>query len=485
MKRAWFRRLGRLTAFCLAAALLLVYASLVLMEKNSTVWGIYAEPKNSLDVLYVGGSHTNAAVSPLQIYEQQGFTGYVLYSWSQPVWTSYHYVKEALKTQRPKVVVLDTFGFVYGNTYITDVDINTVSDQYSLKIKPSLNKLRLAIAMSRCQTGHKPFYRYADLMQYHGRWKNLTLGDFTWAFLPHPDMGKGFGPIYTTESFQHNQPGTITEQKGYAAAEAYLYKFMELAQNEGFQLVLMDLPYIAGDMEYGIYARLQRICAENGVDYISYLADSTLGQVGFAYETDMAEHAHVNYKGAAKLTEHLGRYLAGRYALPDHRQDPAYESWNVLAAAEKRELQDGDLKMTFDLGELLTKAMADDYLLVLQTRGDLTKADGAAVQAAFAAHGLPAEIFTSSSANALYVYAGGERIYGEVGQGRQLACTYTGSGYTLAAQSSPDAALCQLNGEELGRNRPGLNIVVLDFATGKRVQSVSFSTEHDYTAFTA
>lgn len=35
------------------------------------------------------------------------------------------------------------------------------------------------------------------------------------------------------------------------------------------------------------------------------------------------------------------------------------------------------------------------------------------------------------------------------------------------------------------RNRPGLNIVVADAATGKLVYSVSYSTLHDYTAYTA
>ena len=92
------RLAARLTAFCLLAALLLWYADAVLTEKTSTFWGLYDEPRDTIDVLYVGGSHANAAISPLQIYEQQGFTGYVAYSWSQPIWTSYHYIKVSSTT---------------------------------------------------------------------------------------------------------------------------------------------------------------------------------------------------------------------------------------------------------------------------------------------------------------------------------------------------------------------------------------------------
>ena len=163
--------------FVLLAGILVAYTDRVLWNKSGTIMGFYEEPKNSIDVLYLGGSHSNAAISPTQIYHEQGYTGYVLYSWSQPIWTSYHYLKEGLKRQKPKVVVLDSFGLVYGHTYISDVDINNVSNEWSLLIPPSLNRVQLAMAMSRCQTDHRPFYRYASLLENHNRWKVLTKED--------------------------------------------------------------------------------------------------------------------------------------------------------------------------------------------------------------------------------------------------------------------------------------------------------------------
>ena len=478
------RLAARLVAFCLLAALLLWYADAVLTEKSSTFWSLYDEPRDTIDGLYVGGSHANAAISPLQIYQQQGFTGYVAYSWSQPIWTSYYYIKEALKTQDPQVVVLDTFGLVYGNTYIEAPLIDATSDQFSPRIKPGLNRLLLTVAMSRCQVPHKPFYQYNSLLQFHTRWKFLTAQDWTWPFVSHENLGKGFGPIYTTEVFQQSQPAAITEQAGYAPAEEYLYKIIELSKKEGFQLVLVDLPYIATETEYGIYARARRICEENGVPYLSYLLDETAAQAGFDYRTDMAEHAHVNYKGAAKLSAHLGAWLAQQYDLPDHRQDAAYARWSELAETERRDLQDGDLAMTHEPLALLQKAMGERYLLVVQTQGDLTGADGAALAAAFDAVGMDGSIFASSTAHALYVFEGGEMRYGPVAEGETLAYTWTNGPHTVEADSRPDGASCRLDGEEIGRDRPGVNIAVVDRQTGERVQSISFSTLHSYAAFT-
>lgn len=490
MNTLWIKRIAALVGFCCIAGTMLWYADAVLTEKNSTVWGIYEEPKDSLDVIFVGGSHSNAALSPLQMYTEQGFTSFVMYSWSQPIWTSYHYLLETLKTQSPKVVVLDSFGLVYGNTYISDTDINNVSNQFSLKIAPSWNRLQLMLAMSRCQTDHRAFYRYSSLLMYHGRWKNLTAEDFVWPFVSHESLNKGFGPIYTTEPFEQQlPPENIVEQQGYQPAEEYLYRFIELSKQEGFSLVLMNIPYIMNETEYAIYARAARICRENGVAVVDYTDPALAAEIGFDYSTDMAEHAHVNYRGAKKITSHMGSYLKENYSLPDQRQQPEFARWQQLAEIEQRDMQDGALKMEADLSILLEMAKQPEYLFVLQTQGDLTAADSTEMQQAFAAHGLPQEIFADATANALYVYDGGELIFNELSNGSELSFSLDGFGEngqnSLQATSSGQKAECWLNGEQISRDRPGLNLVILDRKSGELVLSVSFSTLHNYTRYTA
>ena len=38
---------------------------------------------------------------------------------------------------------------------------------------------------------------------------------------------------------------------------------------------------------------------------------------------------HLNYNGAKKMTKYLGKYLIENYHLMDHRQDNAYNQWNL------------------------------------------------------------------------------------------------------------------------------------------------------------
>lgn len=494
--RLFWKRVGALALFAALALGLIAYTDRVLWDKNGTIMGFYEEPKNTLDVIYVGGSHTNAAISPTRIYTDHGFTGYVLYSWSQPIWTAYHYAVEALKTQQPKVVVVDVFGMVYGNTYMSDVDMNSVSDDYSLLIPPSLNRVALSISMSRAQTEHRPFYRYASLLRYHNRWKAVTKEDILWPLQSFRTTGKGFGPLYTTEIYeQQRQPAEIVPNGEviYHWSKVYLDKLIDLSEKEGFQLVTVNFPYIAEDLEYDIFAWVRQHCNERGVPFIDYILEETAAEADFDYGTDMAEHAHVNYRGAAKLTDHLGGWLAEHYDLPDHRNDPAYFGWEADAAFEGRNLQDMDLCMTHDLDALLTKAMTADYVVLLATCGDLSAADSTAVQQALQNHGVPVDCFTAPGKQLVAACGTEQGTVIEVFGPGQSGCVTAllGNGGRLTVRSNGDQteqfAIDPKTTEmaDFSRNRPGLNIVVADAATGKLVYSVSYSTLHDYTAYTA
>ena len=132
--------LVRALAFGCILLVLLLCAQEVLAPKGGCIDGFYAEPEDTIDVIFLGSSHANAAFAPAQMWREQGFTGYVLYSWSQPMWVSYHYAVEAFKRQTPRVVVLEGFGLCYGTTYMTPADVDGTSDDYSLRIPPSLNR---------------------------------------------------------------------------------------------------------------------------------------------------------------------------------------------------------------------------------------------------------------------------------------------------------------------------------------------------------
>lgn len=76
---------------------------------SETYRGFYQMNKNTVDVLFLGSSHTACGFSPQELYDAYSIRSYNLGSNIQSLWTSYYWLKEALQNQSPKAVVLDIY----------------------------------------------------------------------------------------------------------------------------------------------------------------------------------------------------------------------------------------------------------------------------------------------------------------------------------------------------------------------------------------
>lgn len=66
-------------------------------------------PDDTMDVLVLGSSHAQYSFSPAFFYEDTGLYSYVLGTGGQPLEMSYEMLKEGLKTQSPKLVILEVY----------------------------------------------------------------------------------------------------------------------------------------------------------------------------------------------------------------------------------------------------------------------------------------------------------------------------------------------------------------------------------------
>lgn len=77
--------------------------------------GYFAEEKNSLDVVFMGNSDTFRAISPMEIWNDHNITSYNYVSSGQRMWTAYYMLNEALKTQKPEVIMFNIDGIFSDN----------------------------------------------------------------------------------------------------------------------------------------------------------------------------------------------------------------------------------------------------------------------------------------------------------------------------------------------------------------------------------
>ncbi len=80
-------------------------------------WENYTqEPKNSIDVLFLGSSMAYCNVNPAVIYRQSGLTSYVVAGPELSMPITYYYLREALRTQSPQAVCLEVNALFFGKT---------------------------------------------------------------------------------------------------------------------------------------------------------------------------------------------------------------------------------------------------------------------------------------------------------------------------------------------------------------------------------
>ena len=107
-------RVLKTVVFCMLVAAIVVRTSSILRLKGKEYLAYYFSEqyrefynmeKDTVDVLFLGTSHSYCGFSPQDFYDLHGIRSYNLGSSRQGIWLSYYWLKEALKTQKPKIVV--------------------------------------------------------------------------------------------------------------------------------------------------------------------------------------------------------------------------------------------------------------------------------------------------------------------------------------------------------------------------------------------
>ena len=71
--------------------------------------GIFSEPKDSIDTVFIGDSEVYHSFIPLNIWRDYGITSYDVSSPSQKLVYSMEFLKKTFEKQSPKIVFLETF----------------------------------------------------------------------------------------------------------------------------------------------------------------------------------------------------------------------------------------------------------------------------------------------------------------------------------------------------------------------------------------
>lgn len=295
----------------------------------SRISTFYSQPKNSIDVLFLGASSILSAISPLSIWENYGIASYVRASSVQAPVVTYNEFVESLKYQSPKVVVLD--GISLFTAY--DVDKNEGYLRKSIDpLKFSIQKLNIIYYIKTHSNSQTMASYIFPLLRFHSRWPKLTGNDFTYELHLNSDFQYGSNMWLESNPFELPKDfmnPTDTSETLDEESVGYYVKIIRLCREKGIDVIFVSLPKT--NWTYSDHLAIAELAKEFGISYIDYNMPENSEAIGFDPATDFYNDGHVSISGALKISSHLGAFLKGNYDLLDRRGEAPYTKWDTDA----------------------------------------------------------------------------------------------------------------------------------------------------------
>lgn len=310
----------KVIAFCLVFCILFTFTSAVIRDKRcegeydatNKVKGFYREAANSLDFVFIGSSQLYAHVAPAVLYRDYGMTSYDFAANEQPLSISYYYIKEALKYQKPKAIILEVFT-VYGDDF-EEEGVNHINID---DMPFSGNKID-AIKESVPDELQKFFV--FDIYKYHSTWSGFYDGKWKYTFEERQNINKGYSPFIFARKYEataKEEVKSVTEKTEIPnRAKEWLLKIISLTREEGVDLILLKTPN--GNPErQKLYNSVDAFAKEQNIPFLNL-------------NTILDGEAHVNVLQAEVITQSIGNYLVSKYGnlyLGNEESFPYKEQW--------------------------------------------------------------------------------------------------------------------------------------------------------------
>lgn len=318
----------------------------------------YAQTPGTVDVLLLGNSHMGVHVDTATLWQEYGISAFALWGGVQPMWNSYHFLVEALKTQTPKAVVLEIGGLSYDWEYADEAtQLKNVAG-----MRLSRNKWE-AVKVTAPQD------RWASLLLglplYHQRYGELTAEDFDYfPWSKGLENYKGSFALYGHGNFDLGDTAAITELAEISTKSLdYLERIVALCRAENIPLVLVKTPTV--DLKkYEPYCNaVEQLAQREGLPFYDF---NRMGeQTGITGE-DFYFDTHLNLNGARKLSRCLAELLRSTVELTDHRGDEAYASWEVNA----ENINNGYLRSITEAEDYIAELRRGSRTVLLIKNGD-------------------------------------------------------------------------------------------------------------------
>ncbi len=315
------KKVIKIIAFILIFMLIWNYVFTIIWANRNSISQFYEEPKNSLDVVYIGSSNSYAHFNNTLAYHLYGYTTGLLASDGQPFALVEYLLKEATKYQKPNVYVIDINCITTDVGYFNSGDVRKVTDNMKFS-KNRIDAINDLIQYLPQEDQDEKLSFYFSFLTYHNSWRYI--GDYS------------FKPISLIKGHLIDEGTAVISPE-----EEYVWKKEEMELPEENKQILTDLmDYIEDEKLEVLFVIPPRSFTEENNKKLNYAARmledrgfkvfnaNLVDEINIDFSHDLYNSAHLNAYGATKFTKYFAKYLKDNYNLKDHRSDEKYESWN-------------------------------------------------------------------------------------------------------------------------------------------------------------
>lgn len=297
---------------------------------NESRWEeFYSQPENSIDMVFLGSSHSYCTFDPLIVDEGLGTRGYQLGMPLQHLDSTYYTLKEVLNYQKPDDVVLEVYWDMLDDDfeltqagYLFQVLKNkSLESQYIKEVFPLSEKVKYNVNIFRYQ---------ADYFAYRNTKLKEKLENNYGLFTPTKAKQEGIeeyrsrGYTYCNynmlpdEFDKTNQFKNLDGSKWEASSSQlkYLNNIIRLCADNDIRLTFVTAPVANVSLDYIknydiIHSYIQNIADNNGIKYLDF---NIVNKDKKLFETsNFRDDAHLNHSGVEIADNYFIKWYNDNY----------------------------------------------------------------------------------------------------------------------------------------------------------------------------
>lgn len=327
------KKIGQITGFIVAAVItgyLFIHVSYT-YRGYTRLMGFYGLESNTIDVVFIGTSVTFSSFMPMEAWNECGMAAYD-YCTNVQFENSLRYsVREVLKTQSPKLIVIDVAPFIFDH-YAGNEDWDEEQRELYIKynidsMKYSFDRLCLVQEINGDRKGDllSLFYYYFDIIRYH-----TNAPSYKAYHNAYNDVERGYGYLEKNAGEVINLNSLVqddgSEKSLEGCHEEYLRNLLAEVDHLDCDIVFYCAPILFNNENQFLRKNyIKKTVEESG--YVFWDLSAEIDTIGLEYDMDFWSFNHFDSLGAEKVTDYLSKLIVDSYNIPDRRNDERYENW--------------------------------------------------------------------------------------------------------------------------------------------------------------